>query len=136
MAAESIQSLPPAEPSEEDRLESYFKPGIDLADLPELFPLRTASRELAAFAAMFRGPFAGVIVKLLILRELCSAAESVRWTIAELRTRFAYLEQGKLAWVLEKLRDTQMLERDEASSSYQLAPLGRMVVSALASVLR
>lgn len=136
MAAEPFQSVPNAPPSEEERLESYFKAGIDLADLPDLFPLRAASRELAPFAALFRGPIAGVMVKLLVLRELCNAAESVRWTIAELRTRFAYLEETKLPWVLEKLRDTQMLERDEASATYQLTPLGRMVVSALGSILR
>ena len=116
--------------------ERYFRPGVEPADLPALYPLLRARDALGAFTALFRGEDDDVVIRLLVLREIGHRGEQPLWAPQELRGYFAYLDETKLQTVLHRLRDTGLLVWDPESSLYQISPHGRMALSALSVLLR
>lgn len=116
--------------------DEYFRPGIEPADLPSLFPLLRAKDALSAFTALFRGSDDDVFIRLLVLREIGHRGEQPLWGIQELRAHFAYLDETKLQTVLHRLRETDLLVWSSESSLYQISPHGRMALSALSVLLR
>lgn len=114
----------------------YFRPGVEPADLPALFPLLRARDALAAFTALFRGTDEDVLVRLLVLREIGHRGEQPLWSPQELRAHFAYLDDTKLQTVLHRLRETELLVWDAEAGHYQISPHGRMALSALSTLLK
>ncbi len=86
------------EPTRE--LDAFFRSGITGEDLPGLFLLRRAWPMLKAFITLFRGGEEEVVVRLLVLREIGARADTPRWTLQQLRTHFAYLDEVKFETVL------------------------------------
>ena len=72
-------------------LTEFLVDGFDPGDLPGLFPLLQARTNLNAFRTLFHGAEAGVLVRLLVLREIGSRSEEPTWSAQELRTHFSYL---------------------------------------------
>ena len=116
--------------------DEYFRPGIEPADLPSLFPLLRAHEALNAFTALFRGSDDDVLIRLLVLREIGRRGEQPLWSSQELRAHFAYLDETKLQTVLHRLRETNLLVWSPESSLYQISPPGRMALSALSVLLK
>lgn len=114
----------------------YFRPGVEPADLPALFPLLRARDALAAFTALFRGADEDVLIRLLVLREIGHRGEQPLWSPQELRAHFAYLDDTKLQTVLHRLRETDLLVWDGETAHYQISPHGRMALSALSTLLK
>lgn len=116
--------------------DDFFRPGVEPADLPALFPLLRARDALGAFTALFRGSDDEVLVRLLVLREIGHRGEQPLWSPQELRAHFAYLDDTKLQTVLHRLRETDLLVWNPESSLYQISPHGRMALSALSVLIK
>jgi hypothetical protein len=116
-------------------LGDFLAPGIDAGDVPSLFPLLAGRGLIGALIALFRGGEEEVLVRLAVLREIGARAEAPEWTPRELETRLAFLDPTKLDTVLKRLREHELLVWDGERRSYQLSPTGRMVLSALSTLL-
>ena len=116
--------------------DDFFRPGVEPADLPALFPLLRARDALGAFTALFRGSDDEVLIRLLVLREIGHRGEQPLWSPQELRAHFAYLDETKLQTVLHRLRETDLLVWNPESSLYQISPHGRMALSALSVLIK
>jgi hypothetical protein len=116
--------------------DDFFRPGVEPADLPALFPLLRARDALGAFTALFRGSDDEVLIRLLVLREIGHRGEQPLWSTQELRAHFAYLDDTKLQTVLHRLRETELLVWNPESSLYQISPHGRMALSALSVLIK
>lgn len=122
-------------PTPADSLDGYLAPGIDAADVPGLHALLRAGEVLDAFATLFSGGSGMVVLRLHVLRELGLRAEAPRWTPQEIRAHFAYLAEAKLDTVLLRFRREGVLVWDGEEGVYQLSPVGRTALSALAVLL-
>ena len=116
-------------------LGEFLAPGIDAGDVPSLFPLLAGRELIGALIALFRGGEEEVLVRLAVLREIGARAEAPEWTPRELETRLAFLDTTKLDTVLKRLREHDLLVWDVERRLYQLSPTGRMVLSALSTLL-
>lgn len=116
-------------------LNEFFRDGIELADLPALFPLMRARETLNAFITLFRGGDDEVLVRLMILREIGARAEAPRWSPQELRAHFAYLDPTKLNTVLLRLRENDLLIWDNDESLYQISSAGRIALAAISTLI-
>jgi hypothetical protein len=116
-------------------LQSYFHPQASPEDLEPVFRLRKAQPLLQAFTALFHGNTEGVLVRLLVLRELVTDSSTVAYTRADINLRLAYLLPDSLETVLARLRSHQLLSWDAAQSVYRVTPLARNVMAALDSLL-
>ena len=116
-------------------LNEFFRDGIELADLPALFPLMRARETLNAFITLFRGGDDEVMVRLMILREIGARAEAPRWSPQELRAHFAYLDPTKLNTVLLRLRENDLLIWDNDESLYQISSAGRIALAAISTLI-
>ena len=67
------------ESSQEDILPCYFRENVMPEDLPMLFPLLQSKASIEAFAALFSGSPASVLVRLMILREIGRRGEDPHW---------------------------------------------------------
>ncbi len=116
-------------------LDEFLAPGIEAGDIPSLFPLLAGRGLISALIALFRGGEEEVLVRLAVLREIGARAEAPEWTPRELETRLAFLDPTKLDTVLKRLREHDLLVWDGERRLYQLSPTGRMVLSALSTLL-
>src|SRR5450830_525993 len=117
-------------------LQTYFKTGISPDDVSAVFPLRRGQPVLQAFTALFHGGFNGVLLRLLVLRELTADVDSPSLTRADINAKLGYLEPEALETVLARLRSTGLLIWDASQSVYRIAPTARNVLSAVESLLQ
>lgn len=123
-------------PSADDRLQDFFRPGVDPADVVALYPLQQARESLLALMTLFHGTEAAVTIRLLVLREVAARGENPLWLPSELRDRFAYLDAAKLETVLIRLREHGLLLWESEAAAYRLSPVGRMVTASLTTLLK
>jgi hypothetical protein len=116
-------------------LAEFLAPGVVPEDLPDLHPLLAARATLGALTALFHGGEDAVLVRLLVLREIGARADAPAWTPAQIEARFSYLDATKLATVLGRLREHELLQWDVERRAYALSVHGRMVLAALATLL-
>ena len=127
---------PAAEPDDErDSLQAYFRPGVSPDDIEHVFQLKRAQPLLQAFTALFHGGFDGVLVRLLVLRDLVAENETGGISRADINTRLGYLEPESLETVLGRLRAHNLLSWDAPNSVYRITPLARNVLSAVDSLM-
>src|SRR5450830_1305637 len=117
-------------------LQTYFKTGISPDDVSAVFPLRRGQPVLQAFTALFHGGFNGVLLRLLVLRELTADVDSPSLTRGDINAKLGYLEPEALETVLARLRSTGLLIWDASQSVYRIAPTARNVLSAVESLLQ
>lgn len=129
--------LSPAIPDDEQHtsLQAYFKPEISPDDLEQVFHLKRAQPMLQAFTALFHGGFDGVLVRLLVLRELAADADSAALSRADINLKLSYLVPDALETVLSRLRSHQLLAWDAAQGVYRVTATARNVLAALDSLL-
>lgn len=118
-----------------ENLAGYLQHGYDPADVPGLYGLLNAREVLDAFATLFSGGSDMVVLRLHVLRELGLRAQAPRWSPQEIRALFAYLDATKLDTVLLRFRREGLLVWDGEEGLYQLSPVGRTALSALAVLL-
>lgn len=119
-----------------DSLQAYFRPEIAPDEIEQVFHLKRAQPLLQAFTALFHGGFDGVLVRLLVLRELAAATDTSAFTRADINLKLAYLVPDSLETVLSRLRSNQLLAWDAAQSVYRVTPIARNVLAALDGLLR
>ena len=121
---------------DEHALQSFFKPGISPDDVAQVFHLKRAQPLLQAFTALFHGGFNGVLMRLLVLRELAADVQSPSLTRADINTKLGYLEADSLETVLSRLRSNGLLIWDATQSVYRISPIARNVLAAIESLLQ
>jgi len=87
------------------------------------------------FTALFHGGFDGVLVRLLVLRELAADTATPAFTRADINQKLAYLLPESLETVLLRLRSNQLLAWDAQQAVYRVTPMARNVLSALDGLL-
>jgi len=120
---------------DENSLAEFFALGIEPNDVPQFFPLVEAKPLIGAMIALFRGGDDEVMIRLMVLREIGLRADAPEWTPRELQSHFAFINQSKLNTVLGRLRDHELLLWDAERHVYRLSSSGRMMLSALSSLL-
>ncbi|HEY6096268.1 MAG TPA: hypothetical protein VIU93_15100 [Gallionellaceae bacterium] len=120
---------------EDSGLAEFFVEGVTPADVPQFHPLFSARPLIGAMIALFRGGDDEVMMRLLVLREIGLRAHAPEWTPRELQSHFSYIQPAKLNTVLGRLREHELLQWDAERHLYQLSAAGRMVLSALSSLL-
>jgi hypothetical protein len=120
---------------DENSLAEFFVNGIVPQDVPQFFPLFAAKPLIGAMIALFRGGDDEVLVRLAVLREIGLRADAPEWTPRELETHFSYIAPAKLATVLGRLREHELLLWEAERRVYQLSSAGRMVLSAISNLL-
>jgi hypothetical protein len=118
-----------------DSLQAYFKPEIAPDDIEAVFRLKRAQPTIQAFTALFHGSFDGVLVRLMVLRELASDAEAPTFSRADINVKLAYMEPERLETVLARLRTNQLLAWDQAQGVYRVTAMARNVLAALDGLL-
>lgn len=127
---------PAVEPDDErDSLQAYFRPGVSPDDIEHVFQLKRAQPLLQAFTALFHGGFDGVLVRLLVLRDLVADTEAGGLSRSDINARLGYLEPESLETVLGRLRAHNLLSWDAPNSVYRVTPLARNVLSAVDSLM-
>src|SRR5690606_1607193 len=91
---------------------------------------------LQAFTALFHGGFDGVLVRLLVLRELAAEAGTAAFSRTDINLKLAYLDPDSLETVLARLRSHQLLAWDAAQGVYRVTPTARNVLAALEGLLQ
>ncbi|WP_156369626.1 hypothetical protein [Duganella sp. Leaf126] len=136
MKTESAESAPdPALDAQQDGLQAHFKPNISADEIEQVYHLKRAQPLLQVFTALFHGGFDGVLVRLLVLRELASDTASSSFTRPDINTRLAYLLPESLETVLMRLRTNQLLAWDAQQAVYRVTPMARNVLSAIDALL-
>jgi len=135
MQNSSINIAIPPDDEQHDTLQAYFKPEIAPDDIEAVFRLKRSQPMIQAFTALFHGGFDGVLVRLMVLRELASDAESPAFSRADINIKLAYMEPERLETVLARLRSHQLLAWDQAQGVYRVTAMARNVLSALDSLL-
>jgi hypothetical protein len=120
---------------EPDPLAAHFQPGVAPDEIEQVFHLKRAQPMLSAFTALFHGGQDGVLVRLLVLRELAADTASSTFSRADINTKLAYLIPESLETVLNRLRTHGLLAWDAAGAVYRITPLARNVLSALDALL-
>ncbi|OIR11077.1 hypothetical protein GALL_72510 [mine drainage metagenome] len=120
---------------EDNGLAEFFVAGVEPADIPQFFPLFAAKPLIGAMIALFRGGGDEVMVRLMVLREIGLRADAPEWSPRELQSHFAFINQSKLNTVLGRLREHELLLWDAERHLYRLSSAGRMMLSALSSLL-
>ena len=88
----------PVQTDDDLALQTYFKPGISPDDVAAVFPLKRAQPVLQAFTALFHGGFNGVLLRLLVLRELTADVETPASDVAsEVAAGTPYLASALIA---------------------------------------
>jgi hypothetical protein len=128
-------SAAPSGDEQQASLQAYFKPGISPDDFEQVFRLKRAQPLFQAFTALFHGGSDGVLVRLLVLRELAADAQSSALTRADINAKLGYLLPDSLETVLARLRSHQLLAWDAAQGVYRITPTARNVLSAIDSLL-
>jgi len=133
MTTESVPD--PALDSQQDGLQAHFKPNISADEIEQVYHLKRAQPLLQVFTALFHGGFDGVLVRLLVLRELASDTASASFTRPDINARLAYLLPESLETVLMRLRTNQLLAWDPQQAVYRVTPMARNVLSAIDALL-
>jgi len=120
---------------EDNGLSEFFVAGVEPADVPQFHALSAAKPLIGAMIALFRGGDDEVMVRLMVLREIGLRASAPEWSPRDLQSHFAFINQSKLNTVLGRLREHELLLWDNERHVYQLSSAGRMVLSALSSLL-
>ena len=120
---------------EDSGLAEFFVAGVEPVDVPQFHALSAAKPLIGAMIALFRGGDDEVMVRLMVLREIGLRADAPEWTPRDLQSHFAFINQSKLNTVLGRLREHELLLWDSERHVYQLSSAGRMVLSALSSLL-
>lgn len=118
-----------------ESLADFFQPGIAPDSLSAVNRLQQAWPYLSVFVTLFRGGDEEVLMRLLVLRELGNRADAPRWTPQEIAQRFAYLNDTKLATILGRLREGELLVYDSDGGQYQLSEGARVALAALATLI-
>src|SRR5512135_1739054 len=120
---------------EDNGLAEFFVAGVEPSDVPQFHALSAAKPLIGAMIALFRGGDDEVMVRLMVLREIGLRADAPEWSPRELQSHFAFIQPSKLNTVLGRLREHELLLWDGERHVYQLSSAGRMVLSALSSLL-
>jgi hypothetical protein len=120
---------------QQDALQAHFQPHIPADEIEQVYQLKKAQPLLQVFTALFHGGFEGVLVRLLVLRELASDTGTPAFTRADINTRLAYLLPESLETVLTRLRSNQLLAWDAQQAVYRVTPMARNVLSAIDGLL-
>jgi hypothetical protein len=123
------------ESEQQASLQAYFRPNVSPDDIEEVFRIKRAQPLLQAFTAIFHGGFNGVLVRLLILRELIADVGTSTLSRADINTRLAYLEPDTVETVLARLRSYDLLAWDNANGVYRVTSMARNVLAAIDSLL-
>ena len=134
LAAE-LHGMPPDEVDPLDPLAAHFQHGVAPDEIEQVFHLKRAQPLLSAFTALFHGGQDGVLVRLLVLRELAADTASSAFSRADINTKLAYLNPESLETVLNRLRTHGLLAWDAPGAVYRITPLARNVLSALDALL-
>jgi hypothetical protein len=125
----------PTEQEQQDALQAHFQPHISADEIEQVFHLKRAQPLLQVFTALFHGGFEGVLVRLLVLRELANDASTSFYSRADINTKLAYLLPESLETVLIRLRSNGLLAWDAQQTVYRVTPMARNVLSAIDGLL-
>ncbi|MCE3261145.1 MAG: hypothetical protein K0R43_224 [Pseudoduganella sp.] len=125
----------PTEQEQQDALQAHFQPHISADEIEQVYHLKRAQPLLQVFTALFHGGFEGVLVRLLVLRELANETTSSAFSRADINTRLAYLLPESRETVLNRLRSNGLLAWDAQQSVYRVTPMARNVLSAIDGLL-
>ena len=135
MASAALADTKPTEQEQQDALQAHFQPHISADEIEQVYHLKRAQPLLQVFTALFHGGFEGVLVRLLVLRELANDATSSAFSRADINTRLAYLLPESLETVLNRLRSNSLLAWDAQQSVYRVTPMARNVLASIDSLL-
>jgi hypothetical protein len=121
--------------TEADSLQAHFHAGISADEIEQVFHLKRAQPTLQAFTALFHGGADGVLIRLLVLRELAADASASAFSRADINQKLAYLIPESLETVLLRLRSNGLLAWDAQAGVYRVTPMARNVLSALDTLL-
>ncbi|MFC0253707.1 hypothetical protein [Massilia consociata] len=130
LAADSFSTT-----QEDDPLQAHFQNGVAPDEIEQVYHLKRAQPMLSAFTALFHGTQDGVLVRLLVLRELASDTASSAFSRADINNKLAYLTAESLETVLNRLRGHGLLAWDAPAAVYRITPLARNVLSALDTLI-
>jgi hypothetical protein len=120
---------------EPDPLQSHFQEGIAPDEIEQVFHLKRAQPTLQAFTALFHGSQDGVLVRLLVLRELAADTAASAFSRADINQKLAYLIPESLETVLGRLRTHGLLAWDAPGGVYRITPMARNVLASLDTLL-
>ncbi|KQV44966.1 MULTISPECIES: hypothetical protein [unclassified Duganella] len=135
MASAAPADTNPTEQEQQDALQAHFQPHISADEIEQVYHLKRAQPLLQVFTALFHGGFEGVLVRLLVLRELANETTSSAFSRADINTRLAYLLPESLETVLNRLRSNGLLAWDAQQSVYRVTPMARNVLASIDSLL-
>lgn len=118
-----------------ESLSEFFQPEIEPLSLAMVSRLNQAWPYLSVFVTLFRGGDEEVLMRLVVLHELGGRADAPFWTPQEIAQRFVYLNDTKLATILTRLREGNLLVYDTDSGVYQLSEGARMALAALSTMI-
>ncbi len=130
-------SAEPTSPGQDDHdtLQSHFHAGISADEIEQVFHLKRAQPTLQAFTALFHGGSDGVLIRLLVLRELAADSSTSAFSRADINQKLSYLIPESLETVLMRLRSHGLLAWDAPAAVYRVTPMARNVLSALDTLL-
>ena len=134
-AALAADSLTLGQDDDADSLQSHFHAGISADEIEQVFHLKRAAPTLQAFTALFHGGADGVLIRLLVLRELAADSTASAFSRADINQKLAYLIPESLETVLTRLRSHGLLAWDAQAAVYRVTPMARNVLSALDTLL-
>jgi hypothetical protein len=120
---------------EADPLQAHFHEGVAPDEIEQVFHLKRAQPMLQAFTALFHGSQDGVLVRLLVLRELAGDSAASAFSRADINQKLAYLIPESLETVLGRLRSHGLLAWDAPAAVYRITPMARNVLAALDTLL-
>ncbi|MFZ3287131.1 MAG: hypothetical protein WA191_09810 [Telluria sp.] len=135
MAGAALAADPLATQDDAGSLQAHFQAGISADEIEQVFHLKRAQPVLQAFTALFHGGPDGVMIRLLVLRELAADTASSAFSRADINQKLAYLIPESLETVLMRLRSHGLLAWDAQASVYRITPMARNVLSALDTLL-
>jgi hypothetical protein len=135
MASAALADTNPTEQEQQDALQAHFQPHISADEIEQVYHLKRAQPLLQVFTALFHGGFEGVLVRLLVLRELANDTTSSAFSRADINTRLAYLLPESLETVLNRLRSNGLLAWDAQQAVYRVTPMARNVLASIDSLL-
>lgn len=115
--------------------QEFLSPGVSPNDVDALFPLLKSTNIIHALIALFRGGSEEVMIRLAILREISSRADTPEWTPQQLQNHLSFIDNTKLETVLKRLREHDLLLWDTERRLYQLSSLARMILSSLSNLV-
>jgi hypothetical protein len=130
----AAETLTPGQ-DDHDTLQSHFHAGISADEIEQVFHLKRAQPTLQAFTALFHGGSDGVLIRLLVLRELAADTSTSAFSRADINTKLSYLLPESLETVLMRLRSHGLLAWDAQAAVYRVTPMARNVLSALDTLL-